>query len=39
MKVSDLDRDIEREQHCDALGDAIAGTIGTPAPGAAGALP
>ena len=39
MKVSDLDQEIEREQHLDALGDAIAETIGTPAPGAAGSLP
>ena len=39
MKVGDLDKEIEREQHLDALGDAIAETIGTPAPGAAGSLP
>ena len=36
MKVGDLDEDLEREQRCEALGDVIAETIGTPAPGAAG---
>ena len=38
MKVSDLDQDIEREQQLEALGDAIAETISTPVPGAAGPL-
>ena len=39
MKVGDLNDDIGREQRCEALGDVIAKTIGTPAPGAAGPLP
>jgi FecR-like protein len=39
MKISDLDEDIDREQRCEALGDAIAETIPTPAPGAPGPLP
>jgi len=39
MKVSDLDQEIEREQRLEALGDAIAETISTPVPGAAGPLP
>ena len=29
MKVGDLNDDIGREQRCEALGDVIAGTIGT----------
>jgi hypothetical protein len=39
MKVGDLNDDIGREQRCEALGDVIAETIGTPAPGATGPLP
>src|SRR5512138_3195720 len=39
MKVGDLDTAIEREQRLEAAGDAIAETIGVPAPGAAGLLP
>ena len=38
MKLSDVDNEM-REQHLDALGDAIAETIGTPAASAAGPLP
>jgi len=39
MKVGDLDGEIEREQRCEVAGDAIAETIGMPAPYAAGPLP
>ncbi|HEY7370885.1 MAG TPA: FecR family protein [Polyangia bacterium] len=39
MKISDLDREVEREQRLEALGDAVAESIGTPAAGAAGPLP
>ena len=39
MRVGELDEDIAREQRLEALGDAIAETISTPAPGAAGPLP
>jgi len=38
VKLSDVDNEM-REQHLDALGDAIAETIGTPAASAAGPLP
>jgi len=38
MRTRDLDGDIEREQHCEALGDAIAEAIPAPAPGAPGPL-
>jgi hypothetical protein len=39
MRISDLDAEVEREQRCEVLGDAIGETIGAPAPGAAGPLP
>jgi len=39
MKLGDLDQELEREQRLDALGDAIAETIGMPAPGATGPMP
>jgi hypothetical protein len=39
MKAGDLNDDIGREQRCEALGEVIAETIGTPAPGATGPLP
>src|SRR4029078_5007812 len=38
MRTRDLDGDNEREQHCEALGDAIAEAIPAPAPGAPGPL-
>jgi len=38
MRTGDLDGDIEREQHCEALGDAVAEAIPAPAPGAPGPL-
>ncbi|HMF43486.1 MAG TPA: FecR family protein [Polyangia bacterium] len=34
-----MDREVEREQQLEALGDVVAETIPTPAPGAAGLLP
>jgi len=39
MKLTDVEKDLEREQRLESLGDAVADTIGTPAPGAAGPLP
>jgi hypothetical protein len=39
MKIGDLDQEIGREHRLDALGDAIAETIGMPAPGAPGPMP
>jgi FecR protein len=39
MTIGDLDDEIEREQHCEALGNAVAEAISTPAPGAPGTLP
>src|SRR5262245_59833113 len=39
MRIGDLDDEIEREQGCEALGDAVAEAIAAPAPGAAGSLP
>src|SRR5262245_22195453 len=38
MRIDDLDGDIEREQRCEVLGDAVAEAIATPAPGAPGPL-
>ena len=38
MKVGDLEQELEREQRCEVVGDAIAEAFGTPAPGAAGPL-
>jgi ferric-dicitrate binding protein FerR (iron transport regulator) len=38
MRTGDLDGDIEREQRCEVLGDAVAEAIPTPAPGAPGPL-
>jgi len=39
MTIREMDREVEREQQLEALGDAVAQTIPTPAPGAAGLLP
>jgi hypothetical protein len=39
MRIDDLDGDIEREQRCEVLGDAVAEAIPTPTPGAPGSLP
>src|SRR5690349_8852955 len=38
MRIEDQEDALERERHCDAVGDAIAEAIGTPAPGAPGLL-